>query len=197
MIAVAPRSTVREHLEALVRQGLVRRRRATPDGRGRPAWLYQASGAAEGAGDSEYARLATALASVIHRTSASPARDGSAAGAEWGRELACDRRARNGGANTSANTSAETDSAAARREVVSLLDELGFAAEPEAGHRVVRLTRCPLLAAAHRFSDVVCAVHHGIVTGALIEYATDPSGTDLWPFVEPGACLLDLPVAQP
>ena len=33
-------NTLREHLDALVARGLARRVRATPSGRGRPAWLY-------------------------------------------------------------------------------------------------------------------------------------------------------------
>lgn len=180
-------NTVREHLDALTRQGLVRRQRARPDGRGRPAWLYQTTGAAEGAGDSEYARLATALAAVIHRTSDSPQRDARAAGSEWGQELARDRGAAGGGAGA----------AAARREVVSLLDDLGFAPDPDQADRVVRLTRCPLLEAAHRYPDVVCAVHLGLVVGALEEFGADAAGTDLRPFAEPGACRLELPGLQP
>jgi predicted ArsR family transcriptional regulator len=57
----------------------------------------------------------------------------------------------------------------------------------------VRLTRCPLLEAAHRHPDVVCAVHLGIVRGALDEQGADPSGTALAPFAEPGACVLVVP----
>ena len=82
---------------------------------------------------------------------------------------------------------------AARREVIHLLDELGFAPEQEDGGARVALTRCPLLEAAHRFPEVVCAVHLGIVRGALDEYGADATGTDLVPFAEPGACRLVVP----
>ena len=41
----------------------------------------------------------------------------------------------------------------------------------------VRLARCPLLEAAHRHPEVVCAVHLGIVRGALEEYGADPAGS--------------------
>jgi predicted ArsR family transcriptional regulator len=76
----------------------------------------------------------------------------------------------------------------ARRHVVALLDDIGFS--PEADEQAVsaRLTRCPLLDAARRFPDVVCAVHLGIVRGALDEYDADPSAAELLPFSEPGAC---------
>ena len=56
----------------------------------------------------------------------------------------------------------------------------------------VRLTRCPLLEAAHRYPDVVCGVHLGLAQGALEAYGADLDGAALLPFAEPGACLLHL-----
>jgi predicted ArsR family transcriptional regulator len=175
-------NTVREHLDGLVRAGWVRRHPAKPRGRGRPAWLYEATGAAEESGGSEYAGLAAALARAVHRTSDSPREEAMIAGTEWGHELARDR----GAARTG-------DGHTARRRVVDLLDDIGFAPEADDTQPVVRLTRCPLLEAAHKDPDVVCAVHLGIVIGALQEYGADPSGTELVPFSEPGACRLVLP----
>ena len=174
-------NTLREHLGALVRQGLVRRRRAEPSGRGRPAWLYAAAEDDVGSGRSEYAGLAATLASAIHRTSDSPREDAIIAGTQWGRELA-----------RSTSKPKQGRESVARRQVVDLLDEIGFAPEYDDQRSVVRLTRCPLLEAAHRYPDVVCGVHLGIVRGALEEYGADPSGADLFPFSEPGACRLDL-----
>lgn len=174
-------NTLREHLDALVRRGLVQRERAHPSGRGRPAWLYSATSSGTGAGPTEYAALASTLASLIHRTSESPREDAIAAGREWGRDLA----------RTSGASERHTQ-AAARRSVVAILDEIGFAPEPDRRNGKVRLTRCPLLEAAHRYPDVVCGVHLGIVRGALEEFGADPTPTDLFPFSEPGACRLDL-----
>jgi len=178
-------NTLREHLEALVRVGLVQRIRAEPSGRGRPAWLYDSPGGDGDDGRSEYAGLAAVLAAVlasaIHRNSASPREDALMAGAEWGHELA-----------RAAGASATGDEKRARRRVVELLDTIGFAPDPDAHDSVVRLTRCPLLEAAHQYPEVVCSVHLGIVRGALEEYGADPTGTDLFPFSEPGACRLDL-----
>ena len=177
-------NTVREHLYGLVRHGLVRRHRAEPAGRGRPAWLYQVTD--EQPGGSEYAGLAAALASSLARTSDDPARAAAAAGEEWGHRLAQDRGALPSPADV------------ARDEVVRLLDDLGFdpARSPERPDRV-RLRRCPLLEAAHRQPEVVCAVHLGIVRGALEEHGSDPEGTELEPFAEPGACLLVVPPTHP
>ena len=173
-------NTVREHLEALVGDGLVQRQAEAPSGRGRPAWLYEATGTDVTAG-AEYAGLAATLAGAIHRTSASPTEDAVAAGRDWGRELARQR-----GAEPARTASA------ARREVVALLDEVGFAPETDPRAAVVRLTRCPLLEAAHKYPDVVCGVHLGLAQGALEEYGAASDGTDLVPFAEPGACRLRL-----
>ena len=138
-------------------------------------------------GGSEYAGLASALAATIIRTNADPAQVATIAGEEWGRELA------------EARGAVPLGAAAARDQVVALLDTLGFAPEGgTASNDAVRLTRCPLLQAAHRHPEVVCAVHLGIVRGALQEYGADPTGSDLLPFAEPGACLLVLPsTSQP
>jgi predicted ArsR family transcriptional regulator len=156
----------------------VQRTPAAPRGRGRPAWLYSATAPA---GQSEYAGLAATLASAIQRTSSAPRADGIAAGAEWGHGLARDK----GGPP-------RRGEAAARRQVVALLDDLGFAPEANRAQSKVRLTRCPLLEAAYRYPDVVCGVHLGIVRGALEEYGADGAGSELYPFAEPGACRLEL-----
>lgn len=173
-------NTVREHLDALVRTDLAHRHPEAPAGRGRPAWLYEAT-SRDAAAATEYAGLAAALAAAIHRTSVSPTDDAVTAGREWGHELARERGAR-----------PAPSAIAARREMVSLLDEVGFAPQADARSAVVRLTRCPLLEAAHKYPDVVCGVHLGLVQGALEEHGANPEGTELLPFAEPGACKLHL-----
>lgn len=172
-------NTVREHLDALEHDGLVTRTQAAPRGRGRPAWLYEA--VSPEAGPSEYAGLASALAASLRRRSPRPQVDAITAGEDWGHQLAAAHGA-----------PARPTAAGARREVVALLDGIGFAPEPNARNTVVRLTRCPLLEAAHKDPDIVCGVHLGLVRGALEEYGSDPAGTDLLPFAEPGACRLHL-----
>ena len=77
---------------------------------------------------------------------------------------------------------------------MELLDDLGFGPETVPDEPSdVRLTRCPLLEAAHRHPDVVCGVHLGIVRGALARHGADPAGAELLPFAEPGACRLLVP----
>lgn len=179
-------NTLREHLDGLVKRGLVHRRRSDPSGRGRPAWLYEAvlGDHDDHRGGPEYAGLAATLASAIHRSSSTPREDAMLAGTEWGRELA-----------RGSQVDATPEQSGARDQVIELLDQIGFAPVPAEG-AAVRLTRCPLLEAAHRYPDVVCAVHLGIVRGALEEYGADGSASELFPFSEPGACRLELVTEQ-
>jgi predicted ArsR family transcriptional regulator len=178
-------NTLREHLDAMVRDGLVRREPAPRRGRGRPAWRYAPvpGPAAPGA---EYAGLAAALAAAIHRTSVTPVDDAVAAGAEWGHELA-----------RSTGRPADRSHLAARRQVVAVLGGMGFDPRTDGDAALVRLTSCPLLAAARRYPDVVCGVHAGIARGAIAEYGADDSGVALTAFAEPGACLLRLTAEDP
>lgn len=172
-------NTVRDHLDALVRAGLVRRATAEPSGRGRPAWLYECTAAPA---TSEYAGLAAALAATLAATSAQPGEDSAAAGRAWGHELVAERGL------------AATDPADARAQVIALMEDLDFAPRPDADvEGLIHLTQCPLLAAAHRHPEVVCGVHLGVVRGALEALGADPNGSDLVPFAQPGSCHLVLP----
>jgi len=202
-------NTIREHLDGLVTDGLALRSRALAQGRGRPPWLYSVTpdaGSDQEARD--YAGLASALAAQIVRTSGQPRADAIEAGRLWGRDLV--RRPavvdadptekqrplpKAGGRSPVPNTVRAGADVARRREVVTLLEQLGFAPKPDARAGVIKLRRCPLLEAAHRYPDVVCGVHLGIVRGALDELGSDPDRTErtaLQPFSEPGACRLDL-----
>jgi predicted ArsR family transcriptional regulator len=173
-------NTVRDHLDALAEQGLARRFAAEPSGRGRPAWLYEATDA-DPDGSSEYAGLASALARTIHRRSTTPVEDALEAGRDWGLALVRERRGVR-----------QRSAVAARRKVVELFEDMGFAPETDARATSTRLTRCPLLEAAHQYPDIVCGVHLGLAQSALEEYGADPDGAELLPFAEPGACRLHL-----
>lgn len=182
-------NTLREHLDALVAGGLAVRSRAPAVGRGRPAWRYHATSGERHARPNEYAGLASALAAQIERSSRDPHNDALRAGEAWGRELASGG---SGAGKPEAGRACAGRSAAARAGVVALLDDLRFGPEPDARAEIVKLRRCPLLEAAHRHPGVVCAVHLGIVRGALEVYGGDPTSTDLLPFAEPGACRLEM-----
>lgn len=173
-------NTVREHLDTLVRAGFAARTRAQPQGRGRPAWTYQATSVLSPA--SEYAALAVVLSSALTRTSEQPSVDAELAGEEWGRGLAHRRGA------------APTTPESARDHAVELFDDFGFEPQraPESPSSV-RLTRCPLLEAARTNPAIVCSVHLGMLRGVLDEYGANPKGSALVPFAEPGACRVVIP----
>lgn len=174
-------NTLRGHLDALVTQGVVRRARAEPSGRGRPAWVYEAVPTRPGRTSGEYAGLAAALARHLHRTSSAPWQEAVEAGRTWGHDLA----ARSGAPESRTPRDA-------RRRVLDILDDIGFAPEADEPATTARLPCCPLLDTAKEYPDVVCGVHLGIVRGALEAYGAEASGTELLPFAEPGACRLHL-----
>lgn len=172
-------NTVREHLEGLADAGLADRSTARPAGRGRPGTLYEARPAsATDPGAREYAALASVLADQIARTSPDPRADALAAGDRWGRDLVAHER--------------HDGAPHARRTVVRLLDRLGFGPNADATDTAVELRRCPLLDAALRTPEVVCAVHLGLARGALDALGAPTDRTTLEPFALPGACLLHL-----
>ncbi|RXR26444.1 ArsR family transcriptional regulator [Oerskovia turbata] len=190
-------NTVREHLEGLVEAGLATSENAPAHGRGRPARLYTpATESPTTAGAAEYAGLASALAAQIARSSADPVGDALAAGRAWGSDLAetAETAETAAGPHGAGGATPPPDdvASAARHDVVSLLDRLGFAPRADDDAASVALTRCPLLEAAYRNPEVVCAVHLGLAQGALERLGAPSEGTSLLPFAEPGACRLHL-----
>ena len=177
-------NTVREQVNWLVAHGEVTRIRQPRDGRGRPAWLYQARGPRPG--DGEYVELAAALAWQLQDSEVDTRAEAMAAGRRWAADLV-ERK----------GVTPAPSPAAARRWTVELMDELGYGPTTEGPDDVeVVLHRCPLLQAAHRFPDVVCAVHLGMVQAALESNGSGPVEPELTPFSAPGECRLRL-VASP
>jgi predicted ArsR family transcriptional regulator len=171
-------NTVREHLDALTRYGLVERITETPTKRGRPAALYRPSAADPAILAQDYAGLATALAGQIARSSTQPEHDARAAGISWGHELC--------------NDAAASDNP--RTAVLTVLTRLGFGPDTDDPDGSIALRSCPLLEAARRYPAIVCQVHLGIIDGVLQRSSgvTDTE-VELIPFAEPGACRLLLP----
>lgn len=179
-------NTVRLHLDYLAQSGLALRERAPGTGRGRPTWHYRANPdrPEPDLRVREYSALAGALAAHIVRTSPLPTEDAHAAGMEWGRQEARERDLH------------DTSSADARRAVVSILDELGFAPAANQRRTTVHLTNCPLLDVAAHYPEVICQVHRGLIAGLLEALGKDPKGADLRPFSDPGSCRLHLDAAR-
>lgn len=168
-------NTVRWHLGLLADAGLVTSRplpRTTP---GRPRVVYSlARGAREGTGD-EYRLLATVLTGLVAR---SPGGSAAAedAGRAWGADLVHGSRA--------------PDESDAVGEVVELLDRQGFA--PEAEGREIAMRRCPFLDVAEPHPEIVCAVHRGLVAGALEELGSELEVAELDVLPRPDVCFLRL-----
>lgn len=175
-------NTTREHLEALCAAGLASRARATPSGRGRPPWEYQATPTAPSPEVREYVGLVSALAEHVLNSSDRPTADALRAGRSWGAKLVTEQ--------------ALPPRRRATR-TLGLLDELGFSPSRPNRDGVVRLRTCPLLDVAQAYPDVVCAAHRGLVEGALSVLGRPPDDAevvDLVPFAEPGACRLRIPL---
>jgi predicted ArsR family transcriptional regulator len=165
-------NTVRWHLGVLAEAGLVT---SSPEPRtspGRPRIVFSA--AEEDGGRQDYRLLAAILAGSL---SGSP--DGAAtaerAGTAWGRYLV-----------ERPPPLARMTPGEAADHVVRLLDEHGF--EPEREDGDVLMHRCPFHDLAEQHGDVVCAVHLGLIRGALAEIGAPITATKLEPFVEPHLC---------
>ena len=186
-------NTVRTHLNLLEDAGLVGsvvEVRAPP---GRPKLLYRAVGevgsAVPGPGEGHYRFLAQILASYLDANVDDPSSSAERAGHAWG-SFIVDRPA-----PFSAPGPEEAIS-----QLVALLDRFGFAPvldRSDPGHPEIVLRRCPFVAVAREHQDVVCAVHLGLMRGALEELGVDVQARDLIPWAEPDACIARLTVPAP
>jgi predicted ArsR family transcriptional regulator len=75
-------------------------------------------------------------------------------------------------------------------EVVGMLAEHGF--RPEAAGDEIRMFRCPFRELAVLEPRTVCAVHRGLLEGALDELGGDVEVEDLQAFVGPDLCIARL-----
>ncbi len=180
-------NTIRSHVDQLIEAGLARAQTAAPVGRGRPRVLYEAVADGEAAQQSGYRLLAQILASYL-ATSERPQAVAESAGRAWGRYLT---EKPSSFAGVSANE--------ATRKVVQLFSELGFMPEAvaESDERRILLHRCPFREVARSNQTVVCAVHLGMLKGALAEMGAPLQATQLEPFVEPTLCIAHLREVSP
>lgn len=179
-------NTVRAHLTLLTDAGLTLCEPAQRDGPGRPRLVYRAVDRPdERENTGGYRFLAEILASHLAGTSDDPAGAAAGAGRTWGRHL------------VERPIPFETlKPAAAINRVVGLLTDFGFAPELDDDPTTTRilLRRCPFLDVAKDHPDIVCAIHLGLMRGALAELGVDVAVRDLQPFVEPTLCISHLEV---
>jgi predicted ArsR family transcriptional regulator len=184
-------NTVRTHLAVLDDAGLVHTSVEQRDRPGRPKVFYRAAvvepAPAPLADDRGYRFLAGVLASYLDATTEDTAAAAERAGTAWGR-FVVDRPP----------PFSELDPDTAIERLLGMLREFGF--EPAlddadtASPRVL-LRRCPFLDVAREHQDVVCAVHLGLMRGALDELGADVEAEDLLPWATPEGCLSHLRVA--
>ena len=80
-----------------------------------------------------------------------------------------------------------------------VLEGSGFQSEvlPTEQGAEVRLGHCPFREVAQRHPDVVCAIHLGLMQGALAELGAPVQATSLEPFVTAQVCVARLDRTQP
>lgn len=177
-------NTARFHLDGLVDEGLAVRTSEPRDTRGRPRILYTSEGAPPGPKSYELlAEMLTGLVSTLEEAGSATVE----LGKMWGRHL-IERPA----------PSERIDAKEALVRLESLLEKVGF--QPEAGHSrddlEVRLRHCPFREVAQKHTDVVCAIHFGLMQGALDELGAPIAVTSLEPFVTPQMCIAHLQVTE-
>lgn len=190
MTAVAERvgvhvNTARFHLDTLVQAGRAERDTLPQMRPGRRPVVYRAT-----ADDSEWPRnfrlLAEILAGVVATELPNPVPVATETGRRWGRYL-----------TPVPPPNERIDAAEARRRVVATLDEIGFVPEDLPAGDEIRLHHCPFREVAVQHTDVVCAIHRGLMQGALEQMDAPVDTVSLEPFVQPHLCIATLRASAP
>lgn len=174
-------NTARFHLDGLVGDGLAERRTESAGGPGRPRILYAAR--AEAADVRSYRLLAQMLAELVGSLDPKGT-SAAAAGRLWGHHLV-ERPA----------PGEELDADEALRRLQDLMAQVGFEPERGQGSDVhIRIHHCPFHEVAKEKPGVVCAVHLGLMQGALEELRAPLGVSGLEPFVTETECVAHLDV---
>lgn len=190
-------TTVRFHVEQLVEAGLLTTAFEQPHRAGRPRKLYAAPDAGlRGGADSErhFAILAGLLAQSWPTDGTHPPSPREA-GRRWAADHADPATATDERATTPGKWLAKVG------DMVDQLSSWGYTPQLSTSHGgrtvSVELHNCPFLALARTRPDVVCDVHHGLITGALAHVGEHDVDVDVRPFVGPTRCLVKLTTGTP
>jgi predicted ArsR family transcriptional regulator len=188
-------NTVRWHLDGLSEAGWVDQVTQLQGRPGRPRLLYAARPMPVGlddrlSGDAEspargYRLLADILVGYLAETRPDPAAAAADAGRAWGGYLV-----------GKSAPFRRLDPTEAVRRVVEMLDDLGFAPQPDAVGDGIALHACPFRDVAKAHPDVTCSVHLGLMQGALAELGLPGTAARLEPFAAPSLCRAHI-VAEP
>jgi predicted ArsR family transcriptional regulator len=176
-------NTARFHLEGLTEAGLAVRETEDRETPGRPRIGYRA--VADGPdGRRRYRLLAEMLTSLIAGTMPEPGKAAEAAGREWGAYL-----------TEQPPPYQKLTAEEAIGKLTAIMEELGFspqAAYDGGGQYRLCLRQCPFREVARRHQDVICALHLGLMRGALARMRATVTADRLDPFVEPSLCVARL-----
>lgn len=170
-------NTARFHLDALVRDRVATRIIEERDSPGRPRILYSIRVGTSG--PRSFGLLAEMLTGVIASLEGAVSTSLNV-GQTWGRQLV-ERP-------VTAQPISADQALASLHEV---LDAIGF--QPEfststEGNVEVRLHHCPFQEVAERHTNVVCALHLGLMQGALLELGAPIEADSVKPFVTTNLC---------
>lgn len=173
-------NTARFHLEGLVEAGLAVRETQDRETPGRPRVGYRAATGASG-GRRRYRLLSEMLASLIAGTMPEPGAAAEGAGREWGEYL-----------TEQPPPYQRLGAAEAVARLAVTLDGLDFAPEAvsdDGGRYRLNLRQCPFREVAQQHGNVICALHLGLMRGALGKMRAPVTADRLEPFVESSLCV--------
>jgi predicted ArsR family transcriptional regulator len=175
-------NTVRFHLSALLRADRVEQVLGDSGGRGRPPVLFRAIRRMDPEGPTNYRLLAGILTDYVAREP-----DAASIAVQLGRSTSPALIANSARHRAPSRGRSVT-------ELVEVLSDLGFDPEPPAGPRTreIRLRHCPFQNLAKEHGEVICAVHLGLMQGALTAMRAPITVDRLDPFVEPDLCVAHL-----
>ncbi|RBY84928.1 metalloregulator ArsR/SmtB family transcription factor [Blastococcus sp. TF02A-30] len=179
-------TTARTHLRVLEAAGLVVRALEEPVGPGRPRYVYASlTGGAAGEG---HRQLAEVLAGALDAGGEKGRRRAEKAGRQWAE------------GEVPAGAAHSWEQAAAGLD--ELFGRLGFAprrADADPGRLRIALDRCPFRDVARAHPQVVCAVHLGLMRGALARMGMPEvaASAALQPFVTPERCVAEISRSRP
>lgn len=189
-------TTVRFHLDQLVAGGFLVTAFERSTRVGRPRKLYAAPPPVAAQSRQDLSRHFEVLAGLL---ATSWPTDGRApatpheAGQRWAMEHADPSTASTEAAKTPGRWLAKVG------DMVDQLDEWGYTPALSTSHGgrtvTIELHNCPFLALARVRPDVVCGVHHGLITGSLTHVGETDVAIDVRPFVGPTRCLVKVTTA--
>lgn len=183
-------NTARGHLEGLVDADLAAPEQEKLTVPGRPRMVYTAVADGAQTGQRNFSMLSTILTSLVARSVPDPVGVSQEAGQAWGRYL-----------SERPVPYQRVDAEQTLDRLQDMLQEVGFDPDPDPGRddkaathdvgapRALRLRNCPFREVATSHPQIACAIHLGLMQGALEEMHSPLTVDRLEPFVQPTVCV--------